>query len=90
MRVVIELRAEAADPEGDDLVWHWAVLPEKTGHDAGQRLRMPAEVEGAITSTEGDQAEVKAPKQPGKYRLHVWVSDRNGHAATANAPFEVK
>ena len=85
-----KVRAEAVDPEGDALVWHWAVLPEKTGHDAGQRPQMPAEVECAITSTEGDQAQVKAPRQLGRYRLHVWVSDGNGHAATANAPFEVK
>jgi len=85
-----KVRADAADPEGDALVWRWAVLPEKAGHDAGRRLRMPAAVEGAITSTEGDLAQVKAPKQSGKYRLHVWVSDGNGHAATANASFEVK
>ncbi len=43
-----------------------------------------------IISTEGDQAQVKAPTRPGRYRLHVWVSDGNGHAAAANAPFEVK
>ena len=85
-----KVRAEAADPEGDALVWRWAVLPEKTGHDAGQRSRMPAAVEGAITSSEGGQAQVKVPNQPGRYRLHVWVSDGKGHAATANAPFEVK
>jgi hypothetical protein len=85
-----KVRAQATDPEGDGLVWRWAVLPEKGGHDAGKRPRMPAAVESAITSTEGDLAQVVAPKQPGKYRLYVWVSDGNGHVATANSPFEVK
>jgi hypothetical protein len=33
---------------------------------------------------------VKAPAKPGIYRLHVWVKDGKGHAATANMPFEVK
>lgn len=87
---VFNARAEATDPDGDPLVWRWAVLPEKTSHDAGQRPKMPAAVAGAITSTEADHAKVKAPNKAGVYRLHVWISDGQGHAATANAPFEVK
>jgi hypothetical protein len=33
---------------------------------------------------------VKAPAKPGVYRLHAWVKDGKGHAATANVPFEVR
>jgi len=82
--------AEAADADGDTLIWRWSVLAEILHHDAGKKPKMPAAIEGAIQSTEADQAKVKAPARPGIYRLHVWVSDGQGHAATANVPFEVK
>lgn len=82
--------AQATDPDRDPLTWHWAVLPEQIGHDASKRLPMPTPVKGAIINTSGDRASVKAPTKPGIYRLHVWVKDGKGHAATANMPFEVR
>jgi hypothetical protein len=51
---------------------------------------MPDPVHGAIASTSGDMVSVKAPEKSGIYRLHVWIKDGKGHAATANAPFEVR
>lgn len=80
----------ASDPDGDPLVWQWAVLPEQKRHSAGKRLPMPEPVSGAIANASGDHASVNAPDKPGIYRLHVWIKDGNGHAATANAPFEVR
>lgn len=80
----------AADPDGDPLVWHWGVLREQKGHNAGKRLPMPAFVEGTISSTIENQVSVKAPAKPGIYRLHAWIKDGKGHAATANMPFEVQ
>ncbi len=80
----------ASDPDGDPLVWHWAVLPESQGHTAGKCLLMPEPVPGAIANASGDHVSVKAPDSPGIYRLHVWIKDGKGHAATANAPFEVR
>ena len=85
-----EASVEATDPDGDPLVWHWAVLPEATSHDNGKRPPMPASVSGAIVKSSGDGASVQAPGKPGIYRLHVWVKDGKGHAATANMPFEVR
>jgi len=87
---LFDARAEAADADGDALVWRWSVLPESGRHNGSQRPKMPAAVAGAITGTEADRAHVQAPKTPGQYRLHVWVSDGQGHAATANTPIEVK
>jgi hypothetical protein len=81
---------QASDPDGDPLVWHWAVLPELKGNGAGKRMAMPAPVPGTISNTSGSQISVKAPETPGIYRLYVWIKDGNGHAATANAPFEVR
>jgi hypothetical protein len=79
---------QATDPDGDPLVWHWAVLPELKGHNAS-RLPMPEPMSGAIASASGDQASVTAPNKSGIYRLHVWIKDSKGHAATANTPFKV-
>ncbi len=80
---------QASDPDGDPLLWHWAVLPEMEGHHSAARPPMPAAVDGAIASVTGNRVTVIAPERPGIYRLHVWVKDGKGHAATANVPFKV-
>jgi hypothetical protein len=80
----------ARDPEGDALVWEWSVFKEKTTHNAAERLKMPATLKGAVISTSKNQAVIQAPTKSGVYRLHVWVKDGQGHAATANLPFEVE
>jgi len=80
----------ATDPDGDPLVWHWAVLPEQQRHNSSARQAMPMSVSGAITNASDDSVSVTVPDKPGIYRLHVWVKDGKGHAATANTPFEVR
>lgn len=85
-----EAGAPATDPDGDPLVWHWAVLPESKIHNASKRPPMPKPASGAVVSAAGDRVTVKAPAKPGVYRLHAWVKDGKGHAATANMPFEVR
>ena len=86
-----EAGAAAMDPDGDPLAWHWAVIPEqKNGHAAHKQMPMPKSVPDSIVEAAGGRASVKAPEKPGIYRLHVWVKDGKGHAATANKPFEVR
>lgn len=85
-----EASAVAADPDGDPLAWHWAVLPERQGHNAHQQPPMPEPVVGATGDAASDRVSVRSPDKPGIYRLHVWVKDGHGHAATANQPFEVR
>lgn len=84
------VKAQASDPDGDPLVWHWAVLPEHLKHDGTKRFPMPKPVQGTISNASNDSVSVKAPSKPGVYRLHVWIKDGKGHAATANAPLEVR
>jgi hypothetical protein len=81
---------QAGDPDGDPLAFHWAVLPEPKKHDGHKAPPMPAAVAGTIAEASGQSVAVKAPAKPGIYRLHIWVKDGKGHAATANMPFEVK
>ena len=80
----------ASDPDGDPLVWQWSVLPEAKSHNGHKSPPMPKAVAGAVSQASGESVSVKTPDKPGVYRLHVWVKDGKGHAATANAPFEVR
>lgn len=81
---------KASDPDGDPLAWQWAVLPEPKSPNGHKSPPMPKSVSGAIAKVSGDRVSVTAPDKPGIYRLHVWVKDGKGHAATANMPFEVR
>jgi hypothetical protein len=85
-----EASVQATDPDGDPLAFHWSVLPEPKSHDGTKAPPMPAAVAGTIAEPAAPRVAVKAPAKPGIYRLHVWVKDGKGHAATANMPFEVK
>jgi hypothetical protein len=87
--VEFEASVSAEDADGDPLAWEWAVLPESKGHHAGARPPMPKAVPETILETTADRATIKTPEKPGVYRLHAWVRDGKGHAATANLPFEV-
>ena len=78
------------DPEKDALTWHWSVAPESAGRDAKGRERVPAPVPAAIVKSGEGTAEFRAPAQPGAWRVFLRVTDGKGHAATANAPFQVK
>ncbi len=83
--------ALSADSEFDPLTWQWTVLPEAAGHDAGATPAMPPTVPDTIADSRQPEAvKVRAPRQPGRYRLHLQVSDDHGHAATANAPLVVQ
>lgn len=85
-----DARVDATDPDGDTLIWHWNVLPEQQKHVPDKRLPMPAPIGKTVYDPVGDHVSVTVPEKPGIYRLHVWVKDGAGHAATANAPFEVR
>lgn len=82
-------QAEAQDADGDTLAWQWSAFKEKTTHSAGEKAKMPAAIKGVVISSSGHQAVIQAPTKPGVYRLHAWVKDGQGHATTANVPFEV-
>ncbi len=85
-----EAHTNASDAESDAMKWRWAVLPEQGGRDAKGHATQPPQVPGCVPKEAQDHATITAPKKAGNYRLYVWITDGNGHAATANAPFAVK
>ena len=56
----------------------------------GDKEEVPESLEGAIVAAEGSSATVRAPDEPGAYRLFVYVHDGQGSAGHANIPFRVK
>jgi hypothetical protein len=75
------------DPEGAPLTAEWMLREEveKLG-EGGDAEAVPAEVKGAIVSSDAKGAEVKMPDKPGRYRLSVVIRDDHKGAATANIP----
>ena len=80
----------AADPERDSLATQWEILPDIPVTTRGKELETPPEpVLGSILRTGRWQATVRAPANPGAYRLYVRVFDGHGSMATANIPLLV-
>ena len=68
----------ARDPEGDSLRVRYELRRENN--------QWLTELPGTV----GKPFTLAAPKEPGAYRLFVYVRDGKGAAATANFPFQVK
>lgn len=79
----------AADPQGLALRVRWLVQPEQTKKlTAGAEEQALPELTDIIVRSDAGAAELRAPEQPGGYRLFAYV--RNGvGAAVANVPFLV-
>ena len=84
-----EADVTATDPDADPLTWQWMVLREPKVPIPQKNMPMPASEKDSILRTSGSSATIQAPSLPGIYRLHVWVKDGKGHAASANTPFAV-
>ena len=82
--------ATGTDPDKDALTWHWSVAPESAGRDAKGKEKVPAPLPAAVVKSGEGTAEFHAPAQPGVWRVFLRLTDGKGHAATANAPFQVK
>jgi hypothetical protein len=81
----------ASDPEGDPLTFRWEVMRESGAtQTGGDKEVVPETLDGVIVAADGAKATVRAPSEPGVYRLFVYVHDGNGSAGHANIPFRVK
>ena len=83
-------QAEATDPDGDPLIYHWTLTPESAGRDNHNRERPTKPLPNCLIKAEGSSATFHAPTKPGDYRVHVIVTDNRKRAATGNFPIKVK
>lgn len=84
-----QVQAEAGDPDGDALSWHWTVTAESAGRDRQGKERVTPPLPECVVKAEESHAIFRAPKKPGDYRVHLRVTDTRHRAATANFPFKV-
>ena len=56
----------------------------------GDKEEVPAIIEGNIKASGNGQISMRAPSEPGAYRLFVYILDGAGSAGHANIPFKVK
>ncbi|MCX6857419.1 MAG: PKD domain-containing protein [Verrucomicrobia bacterium] len=84
------VKAEATDPDGDPLTYHWTVTPESSGRDNKNKERPTKPLTECLIKAEGPSATFHAPTKPGDYRVHLLVTDTRKRAATGNFPIKVK
>ncbi len=83
--------AQAADPDGDNLDYHWIIQSETTDRRSGGDLEQAPPTHPELTPDNGQPTlRFNAPDEPGPYRLFVYIKDNHAHAATANIPFFVE
>jgi len=84
-------RVTAGDPDGDAVSYRWDIMRESEATQTGGDLEeVPERLPGLVDEHGGAEVELKAPSEPGAYRLFVYVYDGQGHAGHANLPFRVE
>ena len=80
----------ATDPDGDALTYDWRVMRESEAtQSGGDREDIPEERRLANPNVRSAELALRAPQEPGAYRLYVYVDDGQGGAGHANVPFLV-
>lgn len=79
----------APDKENDKLTYIWEVLKEASVTATGGAYEPRPDRIGDVATTDVN-IYTTSIKEPGCYRLYVYVSDGTGFVATANIPFQVK
>jgi hypothetical protein len=83
-------RVQAHSSAHTPLSYTWEIVQETSAHSVGGDYEpAPVRMPGLIAEGAGAEAHLRAPAEPGAYRLLVYVSDQHGKAAYANIPFYV-
>ena len=65
----------ASDPEGDEMITQWELLPDQWHFDYRAVNRKPKPLSGYILRMDHQKLHMKAPEEEGAYRLFARVSD---------------
>ena len=85
------VRAEATDPDGDELKWEWTVTAESTDLKVGgDQESEPPSFPDAIVLAEKNQVVIRTPAKPGNYRVFAIVRDGKGGASAENLCFRIE
>lgn len=80
-----------SDPENESLDVEWVLMAEAKSYvTGGDFQKSPPSFSNLIAESGANGAVVKAPNQPGLYRLYAYVRDSAQGAATGNIVFRVK
>jgi hypothetical protein len=83
-------KVQASDHNHNSLTYKWEVMEESTDLKTGGDFETkPKNLPGLVQKAENGEIVLKAPSQPGAYRLFTYVFDGQGHAAHVNIPFYV-
>lgn len=83
-------KVQAIDNNNNPLTFVWEVAAESTDLKTGGDFESkPESLPDLIEEATGGEITMKAPSNPGAYRLFAYVYDGKGHAAHVNIPFYV-
>ena len=84
-----EGKVDATDREGDTLTYVWEILKEATVLGSGGSYEPRPDRVGEVQTTSVNTLKTSV-KEPGNYRLYIYILDGTGFVSTANAPFQVQ
>jgi hypothetical protein len=84
-----ECKIEATDRENNRLTYVWEILKEATVTASGGAYEPRPDRVGTVRSTNVNTLRTSV-REPGNYRLYVYIADGTGFVSTANAPFQVQ
>ena len=84
-----EGKVNATDREGDKMNYVWEILKEASVTATGGAYEPRPDRVGEVQTTSVNAWKTSI-KEPGEYRLYVYVLDGTGFVSTANAPFQVR
>lgn len=84
----IRVRLVARDPEGDRLTYRYEIITDDPSKRFVGDFEKPTDV--AAQGETRPRVDVVAPRDPGPYRLVLFVKDGKGGAAVATLPFLVR
>lgn len=87
---IYAVQVDVSDPEQDALRFEWRLLREsEAGQTGGDPEAVPEALDGFLQGAPTEAIRLRAPSEPGAYRLFVYVGDGTGGVGHANVPFLV-